>query len=438
MFPDREAVADTRAKSLALSCLEAGIRAGHPSRVTASQVTLEDERLRVCDTSYDLSAYERILVVGGGKAAGEQAAALESVLGDRIDDGLVITVDSIQCQTIDVRIGDHPIPGQRSRRSTEDLLDLLKTVDDDTLVLVVISGGGSALLAAPAVPLDAYRELTEDLLRAGATIDEINVVRRQCSTIKGGGLAAAAAPADIVAMVMSDVVGDPLPSIASGPTVPDPSTPADALAVLDRYGIDAPTPIVKWLTDRPAESTATSFSQSTDRIVETHLIADSGTAMRAAAEHASEEGYAPLRLSSRIRGESREAAKSFVAIGEEAFATGDPIAAPAVIVSAGETTVTVSGHGQGGPNQEFALSAGIELQDPVTVAAIDTDGIDGTGPAAGGIVDHETIDDRDAALAQLDANDVYPLLDEAGAALEPGPTGTNLNDLRVAVIPSSD
>ena len=438
-----DAAAPTERHETALACLRAGIEAAHPERVLESTVRVDDGRLHVSDAVYDLAGFDRVVVVGGGKAAAGVAAALERVLGDRIDAGAVVTYDPGEGERIDHLPGDHPVPSERGVESTRRVVGLLGDATDRTLVLAVVTGGASALLPAPAdgVSLGDLQRTTERLLDSGAEIAEINAVRKHLSTLKGGGLARAAAPATVVSLVFSDVVGNDLGVIASGPTVPDGTTYADALAVLDRYGLSVPEPV----RDRLERGAAGDLAETPkpgdpafDR-VDTHVLADGFTAVDAARAEAESRGYDPCVLSSRIRGEAREAAKNHVAVGEEVLATGNPAEPPAVVLSGGETTVTVRGDGVGGPNLEYALSAAVELagETRAALASVDTDGKDGGTDVAGAVVDGTTLDGRErraAAREALARNDALGLLDEYDCVIRTGPTGTNVNDLRVLVV----
>lgn len=440
----RSALERTPAHRLALDCVVAGMEAAHPDRVVEASVDLDGDRLTVTaidgeQRTYDLGEYDDVFVVGGGNAAGYLARALETVLGDRISGGVVVTDDPTDTEHVDVLEGDHPVPSDRGVESTRQLLDVAERADENDLVLAAITGGGSALLPAPAgdVPLDDLQATTEALLASGATIHEINAVRKHISAIKGGQLARVAAPATVVGLIISDVIGDDLEVIASGPMSPDPTSYADALSVLDRYDVSVPTSVRDRLKrgDRGDLPETPDVGDPIFDRVDPTIVANGLTAIDAAREVADSEGYGTLLLSSRIRGEASEAAKTQVAIAEESRATGNPIEPPAVVLSGGETTVTLADdHGTGGPNQEFTLSAAIELDDPDAVlASVDTDGIDGATDLAGAIVDAETVDDDRAATA-LARNDATPLLEEAGALIETGPSGTNVNDLRVLVI----
>ncbi|QLK25003.1 glycerate kinase [Natrinema zhouii] len=447
MISDRDRLASTEAREVALACLEAGIEAGHPRTVVRDAVALEGEILRIADATYDLSEYDEIVVLGGGNAAAHVAVALETILGELIDGGVVVTDDPVETERVTVREGDHPVPSERGVDGTRDVLEAADAATDGTLVLAAITGGGSALMPAPAgdVSLEALQTTTDALLASGADIHEINAVRKHLSALKGGRLARRAAPATVASLILSDVVGNDLSVIASGPVAPDESTFDDALRVLERYGIDAPDAVTDHL-ERGTTGEIAETPGSDDPVfdsVSNHIVADGMTVLEAARDAAAERGYEPLVLSSRVRGEARDAATTHVAIAEEARATGTPVSTPAVLLSGGETTVTVRGDGAGGPNQEFATSAALALEDGggeneneggITIAAVDTDGIDGATDAAGAVVDGTTVEDTAAAREALAENDVYPYLESRNGLILTGPTGTNLNDLRVLVV----
>ncbi|ERH03134.1 MAG: putative glycerate kinase [Halonotius sp. J07HN6] len=444
MIDNREELARSPAHEVALDCLQAGIEAADPAELTRDAVSYDDT-LRVDDTSYALDDFDEVLVLGGGKAAAVVAAELEVILGEQLDAGVVVTDTPVSTDCVDVLAGDHPVPSEAGVASTRRLLGTADEADESTLVLGVITGGGSALMAAPAegISLADLQSTTDALLASGATITEINAVRKHCSAIKGGRLATATQPATVHCLVVSDVVGNDLATIASGPFVADPTTYADASDVLDRYNCEVPDAVSRRL-DRGGTGELDETPTAGDPVfdsVTTTIIGDGMTAVGAAADRASEAGFDPLVLSSRVRGEAREAAKTHVAIAEEIAVTGEPTSPPAVVVSGGETTVTVGGDGTGGPNQEFVLSAAVELAggaiEDAVVAAVDTDGIDGITDAAGGIVDATTVDPAVARRALAD-NDATAALAAADALVSTGPTGTNVNDLRVVVVPATD
>ena len=444
---DADALTTTRARETALACLRDAVAAAAPERVVADAVSVEGDTLRVDDHTFDLTDYDEVVVVGGGKAGHGVATALERVLGDRISAGAVVVPDvpdapgdSDPVRRIERLPGDHPVPSERGVESTRRVIELVREADEWTLVLAVVTGGGSAILPAPVegVPLEDLRTTTDALLDAGAEIAELNAVRKHLSTLKGGGLAELAAPATVVGLMLSDVVGNDLSVIASGPTAPDETTYDDALAVLDRYGVDAPESVRDHLEagargDR--EETPGPGDAAFDRVTNA-VVADGFTALDAARETARDRGYDTCILSSRVRGEAREAATTHVAVAEEALATGNPVSPPAVVLSGGETTVTVRGDGEGGPNLEFALSAAFSLPEGATLAAVDSDGRDGGTDVAGAVVGARTFapDERAAARDALNDNDALGALDGRNAVIRTGPTGTNVNDVRVVVV----
>lgn len=439
MIQNRDQLATTSLHEVALECIEAGIAAAHPSRVMDSALERTGTKLQIDGSMLDLDAYARIYVVGGGKAAGQMAGALESVLDDRLTEGLVVTNDPVATDRITVIEGSHPTPDAAGNRGAKRVLSLAERADEDTLVLCLLSGGASALLPAPVtdVSLAELQALTEKLLASGASIDEINTVRKHLSTIKGGRLAEKAAPASVVSLVLSDVVGNDPSVIASGPTMPDRSTYTDALAVLDRYAISPAASIQQQFergVDGDRAETPDENHPAFER-TELHVLADGFTALTAARSVARAHGYTPIILSSQVEGEARETALTHVAIAEEAVETGNPVEPPAVFLSGGETTVTMTGDGIGGPNQEFVLSGAMNIgSDAIVVASVDTDGKDGAADVAGAIADSRRIDDRDRAERALTDNDSFSYLETVDAHITTGPTGTNVNDLRVLVV----
>ncbi|MFP8955911.1 glycerate kinase [Natrialbaceae archaeon A-CW3] len=473
MFHDRATHATTPARETALECLEAGIRATVPERIVPSSVSLEDEVLSIDGSAYDLSGIERLIVVGGGKAATGVVRALESILEPALDDGRIDALEGavvsrsagktspVQTSHVQVLEGDHPIPSARNREATARVLEHAEDAASSDLVLATITGGASALLTAPAadISVEALQVTTDALLESGASIDEINAVRKHCSAIKGGQLAQAAAPATVVTLAISDVVGDDPSVIGSGPTVADPTTFADALAVCRRYGLEGTIPnTIRRRLESGAKGDLEETPAADDPTVAAgnwHCLAGTRTAIGAAEAVARERGYRTLVLSSRVRGEAADIGSVHAAVAEEMLVHGDPVEPPAVILSGGEVTVTVrerartvgeetggtSGSGTGGPNQELALASALEFArvgvDSAVLASIDTDGIDGPTDVCGAIVDGRTLAEPEAANAArsaLEAHDVTPFLEERDAVLETGTTGTNVNDLRVVVV----
>jgi glycerate 2-kinase len=437
MIADRDRLATTPAHEVALACIEAGIEASTPQHVIGESITVEDDILTIDDGEYDLASYDSVVVLGGGKAADVVARELERTLEGYLDRGLVVSTKAVATETIETAAGSHPIPDQDSLESARRVFQRARSLDEGTLVLAPITGGGSALLALPAgdITLVDLQNTTEELVESGASIREINAVRKHCSAIKGGGLARVAAPATVVGLLFSDVIGDDPGVIASGPTAVDETTYGDALKILDRYDVSVPASVRAHLeAGTDGERAETPADPATLAHVDNHVLADAWTALSAARDAASEAGYEPLVVSSRIRGEATEAALSQLAIAEECAATGTPVEPPAVLLSGGETTVTVTGNGDGGPNLEFALRVAVEQPETVVCASVDTDGEDGGTEVAGAIVDGETLSNPQRGRAALLENDALPVLEESDAVVETGPTGTNVNDLRVFVI----
>ncbi len=441
MIRNEADLARTPKHDCALRAIAAGIDAAHPRTVVAENVTLDGNTLTVGDDEYDLDGFDSLLVLGGGKPAGAVARALEEVLGERISKGAVVTSAPVPTETVTVHEGTHPLPSEENVHGTDAVLDLAASAGSDDLVLAVVTGGASALLSAPAdgLSIEAYRKLTEKLLESGATIDELNGVRKHLSRVKGGQLARELAPATTVGIVFSDVVGNPLDVIASGPTAPDSTTYEDALAVLERYDIDAPDEVAAVL-DAGLRGERPETPDPGDEVFErvsNHVLADTRTALNGAAQVCADAGYAPAILSSRIEGESQDAGGVHAAIALECLDTGDPFEPPVALLSGGETTVTVTGDGEGGPNQEFALAAALEFgEEDIVLGSVDTDGIDGPTDAAGALVDSETVtaaDEREVQEA-LDDNDAYGALDSRDCLVDTGATGTNVNDLRLLLV----
>ncbi|MFB6111928.1 MAG: glycerate kinase [Halobacteriaceae archaeon] len=442
MFRNRDAIERGPAHEAALDCLAAGIRAAHPERAVSEHVSVRDGVLTVAGDAYELTEYDDVLVVGGGNAAGVVAEALEDRLADHLSDGLIVTDEPTMTSRIQQVRGRHPIPNADAEGGVRTMRELVGQADRDTLILAVITGGGSALLPAPAgeVSLTALQTVTDALLDAGASIEDLNAVRKHLSAIKGGRLGRESAPATVIGLVFSDVVGDDLGVIASGPLTADPTTYADALEVLDRYDVAAPPAVRTHLERGVAAEREETPAPADDALgsVTQYVLASNHTAIDAARAAARDRGLDTMVLAGGIEGEARDVGRMHAAIAIEALERGDPVTPPAVVISGGETTVTVRGDGDGGPNQEVAVGAALGLargtSDPAVLASIDTDGIDGASDAAGGIVDQATVRDPRQAQAALDRNDTGPYLEARDGRLVTGFTGTNVNDLRVVVI----
>ncbi|HVC33917.1 MAG TPA: glycerate kinase [Chloroflexota bacterium] len=430
-----------------MDLVQAALAAVEPGAAVRAHLHLTGPVLRVDDQPYDLEAFRHVYVVGGGKASAPMAQATEGILGERITAGVVSVKYGYRAPTqrIEIDQAGHPIPDERALQATQKMIDLLEHARSDDLVICLISGGGSALMVAPApgITLADERRLTNELLRSGASINEINTVRKHLSRIKGGGLARIAAPATTITLIVSDVLGNPLDVIASGPTVPDSTTFVDAWDVLERYGLidDLPPAVAQRFQDGLAgriPDTPKPGDPIFDR-TQNVVVASNAHAVRAAVERARQARLATLLLSTSIEGEAREVAKVFAAIGRELRRSDNPVARPAAIVAGGETTVTVKGQGRGGRNQEFALSAAIELAGvaDVSIVAFATDGTDGFTDAAGAIVDGSTIARAQAlgldARCALADNDSYPFFQKLGDLIATGPTNTNVDDLYMII-----
>ncbi len=384
----------------------------------------------------------RTVVVGAGKAAARMAQAVEAHYGAERLEGLVITRYGHGAPTHQLEVVEaaHPVPDAAGRRATERILELARGLDQNDLLLCLVSGGGSALLTAPAgVTLAQKAALTRELLRSGADIGEMNAVRKHLSRVKGGRLAAAAAPARVVALLLSDVVGDDFSTIASGPTGPDATTFADASAVLDRYAVDAPE--ARAYLEAGARGEVPETPKPGDRVFEhvsNHLVGSAQQSLEAAAGWLSAHGVPAHILSSSVTGEARAAAKIHAALVRQIVRHSQPFARPCALLSGGETTVTVRGPGRGGRNGEFALALALELDGlkGVYALAADTDGIDGSEQNAGAFVVPEVLGrvGRARAQALLAHNDSYTFFEQTGTLFNTGPTGTNVNDLRIVLV----
>jgi len=382
------------------------------------------------------------VVVGAGKAAAAMARAVEDHWPGQIS-GLVITRrgHAVPTRTIEVVEAGHPRPDRTGMLAAGRLLKLVNGLGADDLVLCLISGGGSSLLTrpAPGLSLEDKRTVTEALLRCGAPIAEINCVRKHLSAIKGGRLAAAAAPTPVLSLVISDVPGDDPSVIASGPTVADPTTRDQALAVIDRYGLSAPESVRRWLDSPESETPKPGDPAVAASAV--RIMASAQDALEAAADAARQAGITPVILGNAIEGEAKEVAKVMAAIALQAAEHGQPAAAPCVLLSGGETTVTLTGKGgRGGRNCEFALALALALNGHPRIQAIacDTDGIDGTEDNAGALIRPSTLFRAASrhldAAAMLAAHDSYSFFQRLGDLVTTGPTLTNVNDFRAILV----
>lgn len=431
-----------------LPILSAALEAVDPINAVKRHMSLEDNELHIGHRVYDLNKYRNIYVIGGGKAGGSMAKATEEILGHHVTAGLINTKYGHRADTKTVRINEagHPIPDAAGMRGASQMVDIAADATEGDLVICLISGGGSALMTLPVegISLADMEALTSALLRCGAAINEINSIRKHLSQIKGGNLSRLAYPAEVVSLILSDVVGSPLDVIASGPTVPDSSSFAQAHGIVERYGLldELPSSIVQHLSqgkegtipETPKEGDAV-FSKTYNLV-----IASNEVAARAAIAKAKNLGFDTLLLSTFVEGEAREVAQAFSAIAKEIVHSGQPVPPPACVVAGGETTVTIRGEGKGGRNQELALAAAIQIEglDEALIVALATDGTDGPTDAAGAIADGSTLRRAGAkglsAREHLANNDSYHFFEPLGDLIITGPTNTNVNDLTFVLV----
>jgi hydroxypyruvate reductase len=432
-------------RAFAARLQRAALAAVEPAEAVYKFVSRIGDQLLIGKHSYHLGAYDRIFVVGAGKASIPMADAVCEVLREHLSGGGVITkyhhVDRALPAVVRVHEAGHPIPDQNSVDATRDLAELLRAATSRDLIFCVLSGGGSALMTLPAddITLIDLQTTTQSLLRAGATIHQINAIRKHLDLIKGGGLARLANGAQLVSLILSDVVGDDLSVIASGPAAPDPSTFADAWQVIEQFGLIDQLPVsIRARLERGRSGDIPDTPKPGDPLferVQTAIIGSNAIAAQAAESAAKKLGFNTLLLSTSIQGEAREVAQVAAAIAKEIRQYNRPIQKPACVIWGGETTVTLKGHGLGGRNQELALAAAIAIENlPNTlIVALGTDGTDGPTDAAGAIAAGDTLGRARAigldAFAHLADNDAYHFFQPLGDLIMTGPTGTNVNDL---------
>jgi glycerate 2-kinase len=434
----------------AMQIFQAGLQAVDPVEAIIRHVRLNDNLLIIGERQFNLKDYDRILVVGAGKAIAPMAKTVEDLLGNRISGGVIVVKDEhgLPLKKIKVREASHPVPDERGVNGTEQILSLVEKAGERHLIICLISGGGSALLIAPAkdISLEDKQNTTKLLLACGATIHEMNTVRKHLSRVKGGRLAQMAYPATVASLILSDVVGDDLDVIASGPTVPDSGTFQDARKILKGYGIwDQLAPSVRSHIDKGAagrtEDTPKSDNPAFKRCSQV-LVGTNLQALKAAGREAQRLGYHPLILSSKVEGEAREVARFYAAIAKEILSSNNPIESPACVLCGGETTVTLRGDGRGGRNQEFALAAAVAIDgwDNIVVLSGGTDGTDGPTDAAGAIADGNTVararkKDMDPR-GFIQRNDSYNFFQKLDDLVMTGPTRTNVMDLYMLLVGS--
>jgi glycerate 2-kinase len=430
----------------------AALAAVEPWSLVRESVERRGDVIRIKGKEFDLAAHERVFIVSFGKAAAAMGEALAEVLDERLTSGLVIVPWPVRKESsrLEYIEASHPVPDARSVEAGRRVLEIASQAGEKDLLFVCISGGGSSLLALPAegITLEKKRRLTEDLLRAGATIQELNVVRKHLSEIKGGQLARAAFPATVVTLVISDVVADDLGTIASGPTHWDDSTFADARAILECYDLwDASPAMVRARIEDGAAGRVPETLKQNDPVFErvsTFIVGDNMTALRAAKHEAEKRGFEPIFLSSSDGGEARRTAAGYAAFLAELACSASALPRPLCLIAGGELTVTVKGRGKGGRNTEFVLASLVDMEKAEVegldwlILSLGTDGIDGPTDAAGAWADPRTIKTARALALNpaeyLDDNDSYSFFKQTGNLIVTGPTGTNVMDLRVFLL----
>lgn len=426
--------------------LKAALESVDPRNAVMENLEVKDSRLRINSKVYELDSFDRIFLVGAGKAGQPMAGAISYLLGPRLINGKVIVKEGYRTESdipdrIQIIEAGHPIPDQRGVAGTHQIIELLGETTHDDLVICVISGGGSALMVSPGVGvnLNDLQSLTKELLASGATINEINTLRKHLDQVKGGQIARRAAPAKVACLILSDVVGDPLDVIASGPTVPDPTTYSDALSILDFYQISDKIPdsirnhLILGQEGKIDETPKPGDSIFNDVI--NVIVGSNRTAANAAHLQAQKEGFNSLILTNYLEGEANQAGQFMSAVIRQLAAFNHPLPRPACIILGGETTVTLRGNGQGGRNIELALGAvsGLSGLEDIALITLATDGGDGPTDAAGAVVTGNTL-----ALALslnldpvsfLSRNDSYNFFNPLNDLIKTGPTMTNVNDL---------
>jgi glycerate-2-kinase len=433
----------------AIQILEAALNSVDPKKSILQIIKVEDDELKICDFTFSLKDVGRIIVIGGGKAGGSMAEAMEKLLGERITAGLVNTTykteSTYRLEKIKLNEAAHPIPDKKGTFGVKEMLTLVGNPEENDLIILLISGGGSALMPLPAkgISLKDIQNITTKLLRSGATINELNAVRKHLSAFKGGQLARKCYPAQVISLILSDVIGDPLDTIASGPTAPDETTFETAKNVLKKFDLweNAPKNIKERIElgcngeiqDTPKKD------EPFFKNVQNFIVANNSTAVQMASDKAEALGYFSLILSTYIEGEAREVGKVYSSIIREISKSGRPVEPPCALILGGETTVKVKGGGKGGRNQELALSALRNLAGiNCILAALGTDGIDGSTDAAGAIVDGMSLKrgmKKQLKIEELlDDNNSYHYFKILKDSIITGPTGTNVNDITIILV----
>ncbi|WP_406658037.1 glycerate kinase [Methanolobus sp. ZRKC2] len=417
-----------------------------PYNCIQKSVRKDGNFLYVGEKQFDLSSYENIYLIAFGKASVAMSRALEEILGDKLSDGCAVTKYAFvgPLKTVKVMEAGHPIPDENGVIAAKHISTFLRKTGPKDLVFFLISGGGSALMTLPRknISLSDIVHLTDKLMQVGATIEEINAIRKHLSAVKGGGLAKMAYPSESISLILSDVVGDPLDVIASGPTVPDSSTFDDFQEIVTRYNLNLSS-AVQGLLEDGLEGVVEDTPNHEDPIFQRcyhYLVGNNSLSLQEAGKRANELGYNTLLLTSSLTGEAREIAKVFASIAREERKNSEPLPLPACILAGGETTVLIRGKGQGGRCQEMALSFAIEAQglEDILFLPAGTDGNDGPTDAAGAFADGYTIEKgRDLHIdvrEMLQQNNSYEYFRELGDLLITGPTGTNVMDVYILLV----
>ncbi len=438
----------SRLKKDAGTIFHAGLEAVEPETAIYRHCKREGDNLFIGNKTYALSKYENIYLIGAGKAASPMTFAMETLLDDKLTGGVAVVKYGhfSKSNTIKIIEAGHPVPDENGLKGAESIMQIAIQAREKDLILCLISGGGSALLPlpVPGITLKDKQATIKILLACGAAINEINSIRKHISGIKGGLLAQAAYPASFISLILSDVIGDDLDIIASGPSVPDSSTYRDCMDIIARYGISKKLPPavfrhlqngLKGLIPETPKPQDPIFNKTRNLIIGSNM-----EAIRSAKIKAQHLGYNTLILSSMIQGETREIARMHAAVAKEIRKTGHPLSPPACILTGGETTVTISGNGKGGRNQEFALAAAIDIDghENIVIFSAGTDGTDGPTDAAGAVADTTTIkrasEKKTNAQEYLSNNDSYHFFQSINDLVITGPTQTNVMDLRIILV----
>jgi glycerate 2-kinase len=438
------------ARALALESLEYAVNSVDPKKIVTSKLSLKDPILQIERDFFNLTKYKKIYVVGGGKAAGSMAEGLEEILDKHIAEGIVNVPDGCNNKTKIIRLNkaSHPLPDENGVKGVHQMLEIAQKAELEDLIICLISGGGSSLMSYPLddISVEDKRQLTVSLLKSGATIYEVNTVRKHLSGFKGGWFAKKAYPATILNLILSDVIGDSLNVIASGPTVPDSTTFAEAKKVLEKYGLwsNSPSSVKKVLCDGingVIEETPKAQDKAFEK-VHNIIIGNNRTASLAASKYLKTHGLHTILLTAAMEGKAKSIGTDLSTIANEILISNNPIPRPAAIVAGGETTVKVAGNGLGGRNQELALAAALKLKNTdktgVVIASVGTDGIDGPTDAAGAIVDAKTLGRAEELGLEpekfLADNDSYHFFSKLKDLIFTGQTGTNVNDISLIIV----